>query len=319
MIRRNILTSPADRDKFLDACVLLDEAASGVMTSQAYQIIRNINPRIRMFGLDQELSYYDLFVLWHWTAMSINLAVGNAAHSGPIFLPWHRLYLIRLEEWMRIVLGDPDFGLPYWDWAADGELPQSQQWRTQLWTDDYLGESRTEVVSGRVGLMRAKLEGVNQTILNSIDARRLQRNAGADTDPSFRNLPTQSQVTGALDEQLYDESPWAAGSTDGHRNRLEGWIAGPRLHNMVHVWVGGDMGPGTSPNDPVFFLNHCNVDRIWEAWMDRRGRVYEPGPGQGPAGHRLDDTMFALLGDSMTPADVLDASAHYSYDTLTVD
>ena len=23
------------------------------------------------------------------------------------------------------------------------------------------------------------------------------------------------------------------------------------------------------PNDPVFYLNHCNVDRIWEGWMQK--------------------------------------------------
>lgn len=79
------------------------------------------------------------------------------------------------------------------------------------------------------------------------------------------------------------------------------------------------MGPGTSPNDPVFFLNHCNVDWVWEAWMVERGRVYEPGPGVGPAGHRLSDEMFALLGSTMTPADVLDVSGEYDYDTLQVD
>ena len=39
------------------------------------------------------------------------------------------------------------------------------------------------------------------------------------------------------------------------------WMDGPRLRNLVHVWVGRDMSPGSSPNDPVFFLNHCNVDR----------------------------------------------------------
>src|SRR5829696_1697483 len=44
------------------------------------------------------------------------------------------------------------------------------------------------------------------------------------------------------------------------------------MHNQVHVWIGGDMGPATSPNDPVFYLNHCNVDRIWEAWLVNQGR-----------------------------------------------
>lgn len=25
----------------------------------------------------------------------------------------------------------------------------------------------------------------------------------------------------------------------------------------------GDMGPATSPNEPLFFLHHANVDRVW--------------------------------------------------------
>lgn len=113
MTRRNILTNPADRDRFLQACVALDEAGSGLMASEAYRMIRGINPQIRMEGVDQELSYYDLVVLWQWTAMGLDLSVGNAAHSGPIFLPWHRMYMLLVEQWMRIMLDDSDFGLPY--------------------------------------------------------------------------------------------------------------------------------------------------------------------------------------------------------------
>ena len=79
------------------------------------------------------------------------------------------------------------------------------------------------------------------------------------------------------------------------------------------------MGPGSSPNDPVFFLNHCNVDRIWEAWMASRGRIYEPGAGQGPSGHRINDLMVAVLGDPLRPENVLDPTPWYSYDSLSVD
>lgn len=73
------------------------------------------------------------------------------------------------------------------------------------------------------------------------------------------------------------------------------------------------MGPGTSPNDPVFFLNHVNVDRIWEAWMAQHGRAYSPQPNEGPAGHRLDSAMFTLIGESRTPDQVLDPSPWYAY------
>ena len=120
-----------------------------------------------------------------------------------------------------------------------------------------------------------------------------------------------------MDETSYDRAPWDS-TVISHRNVLEGWINGPQLHNRVHVWVGGDMLPGTSPNDPVFFLNHCNVDRIWESWMTRHGRTYHPmgDESEAPQGHRLDDAMIALLGQSLTPGQVLDASTWYSYDAL---
>ena len=204
MTRRNILTNPADRDRFLQACVALDEAGSGLMASEAYRMIRGINPQIRMEGVDQELSYYDLVVLWQWTAMGLDLSVGNAAYSGPIFLPWHRMYMLLVEQWMRIMLDDSDFGLPYWDWAADGELPQSLQWRTQLWTSEFLGESRARVVSGTLARMRVRLDGINRTQLRSSQPRPLERNAGADREPSFRTLPTQGDITGAMAEPFYD-------------------------------------------------------------------------------------------------------------------
>jgi len=40
-----------------------------------------------------------------------------------------RLFLIRLEQQLQRVTGDPDAGLPYWDWAADGTLPPAEQSR----------------------------------------------------------------------------------------------------------------------------------------------------------------------------------------------
>ena len=285
--RANILSSTVVRDDFLDAVVALDQAPSGITASQVSQFFQSNFPQIQMSGTEQDLSYYDLFVLWHVVAMSIGTPPGsgrNAAHRGPIFLPWHRTFMILLEQWMQVVLDKPDFGLPYWDWAADGDLPESQQWQSVLWTSNYIGEARNQVLSGRVGQVRVRLwQDIFGTIW-SVQPRPLERNAGRDQDPDNRSLSATADVRRALQEPLYDLQPYSANSPGGHRNWLEGWINVPQLHNLVHVWVGGDMGPATSPNDPVFFLNHCNVDRIWEAWMSQRGRVYGPGPGEGPVG-----------------------------------
>lgn len=76
----------------------------------------------------------------------------------------------------------------------------------------------------------------------------------------------------------------------------------------------------SSPNDPVFYLNHCNVDRIWSAWMTNHNPDYLPAAGTpgAPAGHRIDDAMVSLLGPSSTPQEMLDVSEFYSYDSLVV-
>ena len=319
--RRNILASTSARDAWLEGLVALDGMDSGVRTSEAYEIVRGILPAFRMSGIDQPLSVYDMFVLWHVAAMELDTGGGRStAHGGPIFLPWHRHFLILLEEWMGIALKDDDFALPYWDWAADGNLDPSQQWQTVLWTSDYLGEARGEVSSGAVGRTRVRLSGAGGT-LKSIAPRPLRRNAGADPNPNWRRLPGKGDVQTVMQEPLYDVEPYSMHSLGGLRNRLEGWLGiwAPQLHNMVHVWIGGDMAPATSPNDPVFLLNHANVDRIWEAWMVRHGRVFAPGPTEGPRGQRLDSAMFSLLGESRTVDEVLNATDRYVYDDLAVD
>lgn len=52
------------------------------------------------------------------------------------------------------------------------------------------------------------------------------------------------------------------GLDSNFRETMEG------LHGSVHVWVGGHMETFASPNDPIFFLHHSNVDRIWSLWQD---------------------------------------------------
>ena len=134
------------------------------------------------------------------------------------------------------------------------------------------------------------------------------------------NLPSQAQIDSVLQYAVYDRAPWneninGTSATGSFRNRLEGWAlepgdpVGSYLHNIVHVFIGGDMGPGTSPNDPIFFLHHCNVDRLWAKWQERRaldnGTSYDsdylPVTG-GPSGHNLNDNMFPWDGDPKFPS-----------------
>jgi len=41
------------------------------------------------------------------------------------------------------------------------------------------------------------------------------------------------------------------------------------IHGSVHVWVGGTMSnAAVSPADPVFWLHHANLDRLWWVWYN---------------------------------------------------
>jgi tyrosinase len=87
----------------------------------------------------------------------------------------------------------------------------------------------------------------------------------------------------------------------------------PRTHNTGHNFIGGHMAGDFSPNDPIFWLHHANVDRIWANWQ--RNRLQDvpssthadhwPLPNElspingelAPLGHRIDDPMWPWVGN----------------------
>jgi tyrosinase len=327
VIRSNVLSPTGDAETFLRGAVILSQRQTSVTAAQlnASAIVQRA-PGARVFGpageLNRPLSWWDLFAWWHFAAMSWPAGVGNRAHRGSVFLPWHRLYLRRLEEAIQIVTGDDEFALPYWDWAQDGTGAASPL-GSRLWT--LVGTPRGTVTTGTVGQLRVRL-------LNDSRDGRLYigppRNVWRDAGRGVATLPTKQDEAAAVLDGLYDGIPWNE-RADSFRNKVEGFQdplepvtarRGPWMHNRVHVWIGGEMAPGTSPNDPVFWLNHCNVDRIWEGWMTVRGRTYLPPAGQGPVGQRANDPLFSIVWPSMRASEVLDPSADgldwYEYDAM---
>jgi tyrosinase len=150
--------------------------------------------------------------------------------------------------------------------------------------------------------------------------RGLNRNLGLG---SARKLPAGGAAAAAIFRTQYDTADWERTSAQSFRNDLEGWrgVTVPGMHNRVHVWAGGDMVLGHSPNDPVFFLHHCNVDRIWAFWQTRNGaETYLPeAVASGDlAGHRRGDQLFQMPGDATPPATVDDmlTVAGLAYDSF---
>ncbi|WP_427135247.1 tyrosinase family protein [Pseudarthrobacter sp. S9] len=330
VVRRNVLNDVDSRADYVRGIKLLKHENTTLTTAQ-FGIPGPANP----------VRTYDLFVIWHVFAMSTPVPPGgdpnirNGAHRGPVFLPWHRIMLAWLEFHLQRVLGKPDFGLPYWDWSLDGSPPfpggVPNPTASRLWenTPDALGGEGTPIPGGAFFFdphdptsFRVRIiTDSNGALRQLVPERGLNRRFGLPNPFGSPTLPTVVDVLQAfntlLEPQLatYDLPPFNA-SSPGFRNWLEGFT-GPGLHNQVHRWVGGDMGPASSPNDPVFFLHHCNVDRIWEGWMAVNGRQYQPDMN-APAtllGHRIDDPLVApFVPEPTTPRALLDVTSIYAYD-----
>lgn len=66
------------------------------------------------------------------------------------------------------------------------------------------------------------------------------------------SLPTADDVT---DDQIL--APYSS-----HWSPAEG------THGPPHNWVGSNMSGTRSPEDPIFFLHHCFVDKWWSDWQN---------------------------------------------------
>ncbi len=237
---------------------------------------------------------YDTYVTTHMNAM-------HHAHQGPAFLPWHREFLRRFESDLQGI--DPSVTLPYWDWSTDNTTT-SQPWHVELMGGNGRASDQ-QVTDGPLAFSAGKWPINIDTPPNF-----LTRNFGVGAS----SLPSASDVAAVLAITPYDSAPWNTSPVASFRNQLEGW-RGPNIHNRVHLWVGGAMEPMSSPNDPVFFLHHCNIDRLWAQWRAMHpAEGYQPVSG-GAMGHNLNDAMEPW-GMPYTPASVLDHHAlGYTYDT----
>ena len=142
------------------------------------------------------------------------------------FLPWHRLMLHQFEHVIRDVLHDEEFSLPYWNPVTGNP-------------DDLS--------------LPAVFRDPGTTLYNG--TRWPWVNGGERIDTLYWNWLTLD----ALNEKLYIDSPH--GSL-GFNPRLD-----INPHFLTHIALGGDMADfATVGGDPIFYLHHANLDRIWESW-----------------------------------------------------
>ena len=294
----------------------------------------------------QNVSTYDFFVYLHNNVardekcIDVNMEVNiDFGHAGPAFPVWHRHYLLIVERQFQRVLEDDSFGLPYWEWQEDDRSPFTEEYYgvpsngygpAENVTGDVINPDNWHTVCD-LNYREPTVDCATSwrpcnPVSDRAERRPLQR--GGNTT----YLPNIVEVMIALAAPLYD-----AADKDGKysifspresfRSRMEGWnticsvviCIGPRgksrMHNNIHLWLGGHMScVPAAINDPVFNIHHANVDRVLESWMQEVSPLppYVPESGGHP-GHNRNDYMVPFF-PLMTPGEQYKLAEEWGYE-----
>lgn len=194
-------------------------------------------------------------------------------HFNPFFPAWHRLYIYYFERILRRACGDPTFNLPYWNYSdstAERILPEA---------------------------FRAPADEATNALYRALRS-----------DVARNGLPLPEDVVSTA-RALAQATAGPSGGQRGFYTLVE-----DTPHGHVHTNVGGPGGLmsafETAGLDPIFWLHHCNIDRLWAKWI-RAGHA-------DPTGAAFRDQRYRFFDEdgnavSMTVAEVLDTAAMLDY------
>jgi len=235
-------------------------------------------------------------------------------HGSWYFLPWHRGYLIAFEAIVRdavVKAGGPStWTLPYWNYFKPNQNALPPAFASADWPDGH--GNNPLFVKQRFGpqgngKVFVPLTSVN---LNALDEREFTGVASGGS-PGF----------GGVDTGFHHSR--------GTHGRIE-----RQPHDLVHSLVGGAVSddepglmsdPDTAGLDPIFWLHHANIDRLWEVWRrNPPGKHHDPDKtkwknGPAPLGQRK-FVMPKPDGQEMvyTPGEMSDLTRlGYTYDDLS--
>lgn len=206
----------------------------------------------------------------------------NQAHGAAGFLSWHRAYLLDLERELQKL--DASVTLPYW--RFDQPAPN-------VFSANFMGQTSPSptgsLIFAPTNLLRQwqtdGAPGISRRPLFNVQTGRANVSSQA----------TTLAMGGARPNAVFDR-----GLTPGGFDEMEGDPHG-LAHTSFNGWI---RDPSTAPRDPVFFLLHCNVDRLWALWQWFNNRFdgtqantyfYRGQFGSNLTtfiGHNLEDTMW---------------------------
>ncbi len=234
-------------------------------------------------------------------------------HGSWYFLPWHRGYVLAFEAVVRdavVKLGGPaDWAIPYWNYFKPNQNQLPPAFASPDWPDG----------QGDNPLFVAQRFGPNN-----------DGNVFVPMDQVDQNALGDSQFIGASD----GGSPGFGGVNTGfrHGGNVHGGVE-TQPHDMVHGLVGGGdpntglpglmSDPDTAGLDPIFWLHHANIDRLWEVWNEMPGSTGDPEQPnwvKGPASIGQRAFILPMPGRNFTytPGQMQNLSTlGYNYDDVS--
>ena len=285
--RKNYVNlTEVERERFRDAIVLLDQTFYPGTFGQGYSANNT-----------QDLPYsYGATSVWD-KATQLHMLDFYIIHDGQgfqyNFLPWHRGFLLWMEERMRSI--DPLVTLPYWNWETNPVTDYP------IISDDINGQTGTlGQAEGRLGWPFDTLDSQNQTdplgYFEDTGVCDVNQFNGADPScnpakPPFeldRHVKFQQSP---LDFGIHPDAEILAMTTfEEMEEHLE-----HNAHGAAHAYLcdHGEVSRSRSPMDPMFWLLHSNCDRVWAAWqwLDPTNRMNTPTTVYGS----YDDAANSLL------------------------
>lgn len=214
---------------------------------------------------DFQASHVDLTPNIHWNAP---------------FLPWHRYFIHLYERELRTTCGYTG-AQPYWNWSLDANN-EADVLKSPVFdpvtgfggNGPYIPDAEAAVFPNLPFVVPGRSGG--GCVPNGPFAKRnisLALGATLAYDPHCMRRDVSPLVVSRAGNQGVVNNALASPNFYEFNKRVQGGLQPDQLtlHASVHIGVGGNTGDianvNSSPGDPLFYLHHANLDRIWEQWQ----------------------------------------------------
>ncbi|HET7433762.1 MAG TPA: tyrosinase family protein [Thermoanaerobaculia bacterium] len=175
-------------------------------------------------------------------------------HNTPYFFAWHRFYLYYFERVLQAAAKDPTLRLPYWDYTDTANLALPAEFRSPTYVN-----------------------AAGQTVDNPLFE---PRRAAMWIPPQMGALPADdTDIDMALDLTNFFNTTNSNGEQElGYQSTIERGVHGNVHCDMIDCPVTVMGAVAYSSNDPIFWLHHANIDRMWDCWASIPGHKNPMSP-----------------------------------------